>query len=145
MQSMSDTKLIIPGAETKEAESEYEFLSPQLAAYISSSVRQEIMDANPGIDPNALVIGDTVAIPGVNVERSGSFFRNLVGGGTKGQCWHDCGIAQGLVGHARRCHAAPLRLAAQRLRTAARFSPAHAHATLMPMPHARATCTCHAT
>ena len=46
---------------------------------------QEIMDANPGIDPNALVIGDTVAIPGVNVERSGSFFRNLVGGGTKGQ------------------------------------------------------------
>ena len=43
---MSDTKLKIPGAETKEAESEYEFLSPQLAAYISSSVRQEIMDAN---------------------------------------------------------------------------------------------------
>lgn len=30
------------------------------------------------------------------------------------------GVAQGLVGHAGRCHAAPLRLAAQRLRTAAR-------------------------
>ena len=34
----------------------------------------QIMKANPGIDPNALVIGDTVAIPGVNVpSTSGGF------------------------------------------------------------------------
>jgi len=32
---------------------------------------QEIMDANPGIDPQALVIGDTIAIPGVNVPSTG--------------------------------------------------------------------------
>jgi len=34
----------------------------------------QIMAANPGIDPKALVIGDTVAIPGVNVANTGNGF-----------------------------------------------------------------------
>ena len=35
---------------------------------------QQIMDANPGIDPQALVIGSTVAIPGVNTSSTSSGF-----------------------------------------------------------------------
>tara|TARA_R100001082_G_scaffold10953_1_gene5971 strand:+ start:3585 stop:5204 length:1620 start_codon:yes stop_codon:yes gene_type:complete len=42
---------------------------------------QEIMDANPGIDPKALVIGDTIAIPGVNTP---NIFRQVLGS-TPGQ------------------------------------------------------------
>ena len=48
---------------------------------------EELMDANPTIkDKDAIVAGDTIAIPGVNVPRTGgNVLRNILGGGTKGQ------------------------------------------------------------
>ena len=57
-----------------------------IAAANNVSVDQ-LLQANPSItDPNAIVAGDTIAIPGVNVPRTGgNVLRNLVGGGTKGQ------------------------------------------------------------
>jgi len=44
----------------------------------------QIMAANPGIDPQALVIGNTVAIPGVNTQSTGNGFnlgRTILGKG----------------------------------------------------------------
>ena len=57
-----------------------------IAAANNVSVDQ-LLQANPSIkDPNAIVAGDTIAIPGVNVPSiEGNFVRNIFGGGTKGQ------------------------------------------------------------
>jgi len=57
-----------------------------IAAANNVSVDQ-LLQANPSIkDPNAIVAGDTIAIPGVNVpSMGGNFVRNIFGGGTKGQ------------------------------------------------------------
>ena len=43
---------------------------------------EELMDANPTIkDKDAIVAGDTIAIPGVNVPRTGgNVLRNILGG-----------------------------------------------------------------